>query len=341
MENIIICTWGISPTYRRRVKLNIQKAIDTGYDKIIPYIILTDDPSDFYELQDKTKKIVDIIDIHETRAKYSPWSESVEYISREKDEEKYGKDFVYNRDKLGKRFSYGLHRFYLPRVSELGYNRFVHNDPDHDIRYDKIVSGEITEEYFWNEFNTPINTMKGGELTTYTPEQTWGNVMINISNILRYEMKKRHSEYKYQIQYIFNKFVFTEGPFRYYHLENADDVLKYFLYWDEVAEINLTENGLVDCSKGTSAGMYLDYAMWAVVNDMMKITPMNFGRTCQSLNIFWSDRYFCPSPLSYTFPDGRFLDVLPGKTKEDFLTINKELLDIVDKLGWFHDQWPD
>ncbi len=27
--------------------------------------------------------------------------------------------------------------------------------------YDKIVSGELTEEQFWDEFNTPVNSMKG------------------------------------------------------------------------------------------------------------------------------------------------------------------------------------
>ena len=66
----IISIWGLGPTYRDRVKHNIQKAIDIGYDNIMDYIILTDVPEDFFELRDATKKIIDIVNIHDVREIY-------------------------------------------------------------------------------------------------------------------------------------------------------------------------------------------------------------------------------------------------------------------------------
>ena len=50
-ETIIVATWGCGPTYRDRVKQNILKAKNTNYDKIIPYLILTDYVDDFLEFK--------------------------------------------------------------------------------------------------------------------------------------------------------------------------------------------------------------------------------------------------------------------------------------------------
>lgn len=337
MQNIIVGTWGIGPSYRRRVKLSIEEAINSGYDNILPYIILTDQPEYFYELQDKTKKIIDIINIHDVREKYSPWSVDYEYISKEQTEEKYSEDYNKHRD-IGKRFSYGMHRFYLPRISELGYNKFLHCDSDYWIRYDKIVDGSIKETDFWDEFNTPVNTMKGTGYTVYPFDNPWSQTMINFENIFRFEMKKRYPEYKHRLYYIFHEFVFTEGPFRYYHIQNKENVLKYFLLWDEITQINLTDSDLVRHSSG-STNVFLDYAIWMVVNEILGIRTINFPFGVHNLRIFWSDRYFDPPPLSHMLPDGRKIDIVPGTSREDFLIKNKELFDAFEKSNRFHDQF--
>lgn len=339
MKDIIVGTWGIGPSNRRRVKLHIEEAIKSGYDNILPYIILTDQPEDFYELQDKTKKIVDIVNIHEIREKYSPWSIEYEYISKEQTEEKYAEDYIKHRDE-GKRFSYGLHRFYLPRISELRYRKFLHCDADYWIRYDKITNGTIKENEFWDEFHTHPNTMKGSGYTIYNPDGLWTQAMISFQNIFRFEMMRRHPEFRDKLHYVFHQFILTEGPFRYYHFRISEDIFKYFLYWDEITEINLRDNELASHSSGAS-NMFLDYAIWMVVNEMLRIKTIDFPFGVYNLRTFWSDRYFDPTALQYTMEDGTTIHVKSGKTKKEFMEINKELIEKLMSSGKFFDQFPD
>jgi len=339
MENIIVTTWGLGSSYRKRVIHNIQKAIDTKYDNVLPCIILTDKPSDFYELQDKTKKIIDIVDFHALREKYSPWSEEFEYVSKEiNDEGKFGVDFRKSRDQ-DKRFSYALHRFSLPRISELGYNKFLHCDCDFDIRYDKIVSGEVTEDAFWNEFDTPINTMKGCDLEYHKVDgnsgECWANVTILMGNILRFEMSIRHPEYnnigKHNLYCLKIDHLQTEGPFRYYNLENSSMVLQYFLFWDEIAKIILTHPYL-RLGVGGSGYMYIDNIMHTVTNDMLGITPLNFDKKWHTANIYLGDRFYFPRSVGAIINE-KEIALKAADTKEEFLRINKEVLDILKQKG--------
>lgn len=346
MENIIVGTWGIGPSYRRRVRLNIQKAINTGYDNILPYIILTDAPEEFYELQDKTKKIIDIVDIHEVREKYSPWSKNYEIIPKEKyDEVKYGKEFRENYDNGKYLFSYALYRFYLPRISELGYNKFIHCDCDYNIRYDKIVNGSINEKDFWEHLNTPVYTMRGETFVEYHHNNAindWSNITITMANILRYEMGRRHPEYKKKLNYVAETFPFTEGCFRYYHFKKSSEILQYFLFWDEIAEICLTDDIFRVCSGGSSR-MYIDYVMWIVANDMFGIKCMDFSKQFQTSHMYWSDRYFYPLEIGTNKPDGTLVRLNPAETREKFLEINKEAIEYLksNDLGYFNEHSPD
>jgi hypothetical protein len=334
MENIIVTTWGLGASYRKRVIHNIQKAIDTKYDNVLPYIILTDKPSDFYELQDKTKKIIDIVDFHAMREKYSPSSEEYEYVSKEIDDEgKFGVDFRKSYSQ-GKRFSYALHRFSLPRISELGYNRFLHCDCDTDIRYDKIVSGEVTEEEFWNEFDTPVNTMKGCDLE-YQKMSTecgkcWANITILVGNILRYEMSIRHPEYMGKLYCLKIDHIQTEGPFRYYNLENSSMIHQYFLFWDEICKMSLTHPYLKQGIGGSY--MYVDNVMHTVTNDMFEITPLNFDKKWHTVNIYLGDRFYFPRPMDAVI-NGKKVEIKEADTKEKFLIINKELIDVLKQSG--------
>jgi hypothetical protein len=60
-EKPIALIWGLGPSYRKRVKSTIETALNSGYDNIMEFIILTDVPEDFYELRDTSKKIIDIL----------------------------------------------------------------------------------------------------------------------------------------------------------------------------------------------------------------------------------------------------------------------------------------
>ena len=61
MEKPVVSIWGIGPSYRLRVKKHIEEALNSGYENIMEFVILTDDTDDFKELCEKTDKIKCII----------------------------------------------------------------------------------------------------------------------------------------------------------------------------------------------------------------------------------------------------------------------------------------
>ena len=114
MNKPVISLWGLGPSYRRRVKLNILDAMSMGYDNMMDYVVLTDCPEDFTEFAEQTGKIKAIIDINKAREPY-PWSPELEHIpSAVNDEKEYGKQYVDNMRK-GKMFSY---TFYIIRCKD-------------------------------------------------------------------------------------------------------------------------------------------------------------------------------------------------------------------------------
>ena len=329
IPKVLVSIWGIGPTYRNRAKLTIQKAIDTGYHHILPYIILTDVPSDFYELRDKTDKIIDIVDIHTEREKYSTWSKEVEYLCQEKhDEQKYGEEFV---DALNHsmRFSYAVHRFIFPRIAELGYNRFLHSDGDVDIRYDKIVNGTLSEEEFWVQFNTPVNSVRGLDLQTMkmdTGGAHYFNISIIVADILRYEIERLHPEYNH-LYCMHLETTQTECGFRYYHFADTSRILKYFEIWDEIAYMILHHRYLVQAIGGPGY-VRIDNVMHTVLADVFQMQVLDFGKEYHLVNINNADRYFSPRGM-WAFINGVEVVIKPGKTREDFMEVNKELIEVL------------
>ena len=329
IPKVLVSIWGLGPTYRNRMKITIQKAIDTGYPHILPYIILTDVPSDFYELRDKTDKIIDIIDLHAEREKYSSWSKELEYLCQERyDEQKYGEEF-FNAKEQSKKFSYAVHRFVFPRIAELGYNRFLHSDGDVDIRYDKIVNGTLSEEEFWEQFNTPVNSVRGLDLETKkmdTGGAHYFNISIIVADILRYEIERLHPEYNH-LYCMHLETTQTECGFRYYHFADTSRILKYFEIWDEIAYIVLSHRYL---RQAVGAGGYvnIDNVMHTVLADVFQMQMLNFGKEYHLVNIHNADRYFCPRPLG-AFINGVEVVIKAGKTRDDYMEINKELIEVL------------
>jgi len=333
IPKVLVSIWGVGPSYRNRVKSTIQKAINTGYPHILPYIILTDVPSDFYELQDKTDKIIDIVDIHTEREKYSPWSKEVEYLCQERcDEQKYGEEFLQAWE-VGKRFSYATHRFAFPRIAELGFSRFLHCDSDVDIRYDKVVNGELSEEEFWEQFNTPVNSMKGLDLEQRNLDGgggTYFNVSIIAGNILRYEIERLHPEYNHLYCFCITH-TQTECGFRYYHLSDTLLIWKYFELWDEIAYIML-HHRILKQALGAGGYVYIDNIMHTVLSDIFKMEMLNFGKEYYYVNIYNADRYFMPRPIGAII-NGVEICSQPAKTRDEYMKINKELIVILKERG--------
>lgn len=334
IPKVIVLIWAIGPSYRNRLKSRLQYTFDIGYPHILPYIILTDVPGDFYELRDKTDKIIEILDIHEEREKYSPWSKNIEYLCQERyDEVKYSEEFVHARRCLGKNFSYATHRFAFPRISELGYNRLLHSDHDVDIRYDKIVNGEITEEKFWEQFNTPVNSMKGLDYQTFYLDNQgmwYGNASIIVGNVLRYVMQQRHPEFNH-LHCLHHEHTQTECGFRYYHFADASLVKKYFDLWDEIAYMMLHSPSLKQ-SIGAGGYVDIDNVMHTVLCDLLKMSIISFEREYYRVNFFNSDRYFWPRALG-AFINGVEVALEPAKSLEEFMEKNKEVIKILRERG--------
>jgi hypothetical protein len=339
MDKPVISLWGLGPSYRRRVKLNILDAMSMGYDNMMDYVVLTDCPEDFTEFAEQTGKIKAIIDINKAREPY-PWSPELEHIpSAVNDEKEYGKQYVDNMRK-GKMFSYSLHRFSFPTIAELGYNKIVFMDGDVKIRYDKIVNGELTEEQFWEEFNTPVNSMKGCVAeTVYIEKETlqfhkaqamgWDQSMLALQacSIMYYELCKKHNANKY---YLVQRLPITEGPFRYYNLESPDKVKEVFDIWNDCMELALSNMHLRTCQH-CGGYMLCDYMPIATANLYCGVEVLNFPNTIYNRQIHFEDRYFIPPGVP-----GFGGNFATGDSLDDFMEKNKELKQMMDE----HKAWP-
>jgi len=339
MNDIIVATWGIGKTYRDRVKHNIRKAISTGYDKVLPYVILTDDPDYFQDLVNETDLVKKVININDERRKYSPWSFDLEYIPDEGEDGKYGNDYRNNNYRNDKIFSYGLNRFSLPTISDMGYKKFIMCDSDTDIRYDKIVNNQCTEEDFWKEYDTPVSSMKGCDLELFhmnrdCPEHSngWARGNIVMANILRYHFQKKYPHLK-KVHFLSQEYTQTEGPFRYYNLDSSQKVMEVFKLWNEGTEMMLSDDRTRWQLK-PGGYMFIDNVLFTVASEMLDIKIMNFDKFWHTVNIYIADRHFYPKGNGYMVDD-KILSFMPADTKEEFYQVNHVLINhLIDKGEW-------
>jgi hypothetical protein len=335
-KEIVVATWGIGKSYRNRVKHNIQKSINTGYDKILPYIILTDHPEDFNEFRLKNNKILDVININDERKLHSNWSFDLEYIPDTLDEIEYSILYREKNNKEHKKFSYGLNRFSLPTIAKLGYTKFILCDSDVDIRYDLIVDGTISENIFWEQFNTSINTMKGVDLEHFnmSDNSTWSKANIILANLLKYNIFQNHPYLK-KPNFLGLNYTQTEGPFRYYNLIDKYKVNKVFEIWDECIKFILSD---FQFRQQISPGvyMYIDNLAFSITNELLDIGFLNFDKAFFKVNVYKSDRFFFPMGGNETI-NGSEISLQPANTLEEFLIKNKELIEYYKSIN----NWPD
>lgn len=336
MNDIIVATWGIGQVYRDRVKHNIRKAMATGYDKVMPYVILTDNVDYFDDLKSEfPDKILTTINIITTRHEFCQWdSGNFEHIVLEDDPVKYGKAYREDNWKLGKRFSYGLNRFSLPIIWRMGFKKILMCDSDTDIRYD-LIGKDFTEAEFWAEFDTPVNTMKGCDLETFDAKEhyddAWRFSNVVISNILKYEIGNRFDKYRGALDIMSRSVTQTEGPFRFYHFKNVDDVIEYFKIWDWCMYIMLTTKQLnIHCTAGTY--MYIDNIPFTTAALAMGIKALNFPKKYHKVNIYKADRHFYPKGHAHDV-NGESLSLQPHDDKEEFLRINAKLINYLKSRG--------
>lgn len=337
-EKPIIATWGIGPSYRKRVKQHIIDSVESGYDNIMEYSILTDYPEDFDDISKETGKIKFLTNIHEVRKNFQ-WSIDREHIPNFLDYENYGKQYVEN-NRNNKHFSYGLHRYALPDLAAKGYTKILFIDPDMKINYEKI-NVEFSEEEFWSEFNTPINSVKGcvaetiaiKDYSTLQVSRCMGhNISIyalQICTAVLLQLDKIFNENKFRV---LTSFDLTEGPFRFYNFRTSDDVTKYFQYWEESQKIIMTNDELI---KYLSCGgyMYCDYLPVACANISLGLSIENFSNIIYDIAVHYEDRYFLPRNTDATLG----LPINPAENLDEFLSINKETLETCTKAG----AWPN
>ena len=348
MNKPIVSIWGFGPSYRNRVKLNILDAISMGYDNMMDYVILTDYPEDFYEFAEQTGKIKAIINIHEARKDYE-WSKELEFIPPSATDPKaYGDEYkaaLSNR----KFFSYSVHRFSFPTIAELGYNKVVFMDGDVKLRYDKIINGEMTEEEFWNEFDTPLDSMKGcvyefvgikhdvfdqhGGTFGFKWSMAMGTGQsfgaLQACSLVLNELYKKYQIFK---DPVITKLELTEGPFRYYNFSSPEKLKHYFETWNECIKMFYSDPILQNYQQ-CGGYMLCDYMPVATVNKFHEMQVMNFPNNVYVRQIHYTDRYFLP--LTGGAP-GLGTHFTPGDSEEDFLEKNKELKIIMDE----RNAWP-
>jgi hypothetical protein len=240
-----------------------------------------------------------------------------------------------------KHFSYSLHRFSFPTIAELGYNKIVFMDGDVKLRYDKIVSGELTEEQFWAEFDTPANSMKGcvaetGYIDKQTFQYNWMRAMgadqsmvaLQLCSILLHELHKTYGSNGFPL---ITHLPITEGPFRYYHLESPQKVKDLFDVWNECIRMVMSNIYFRGCQQ-CGGYMLCDYMPIATTNIYCGIQVLNFPNTVYNRQIHFEDRYFLPPGVPGI--GGQFNT---ANSQEEFLENNQELKQILDeRKSWPH-----
>jgi hypothetical protein len=327
----IILTWGTGPSYRKRVKHNIELALSSGYDSIMDYIILTDVPEDFYELRDRTKKIIDIVDIHKEREMY-PWSIECEYIPT--NQETYGDDYRNGIDSIdNKLFTHALDRFSIPRALELGYSKFLMYDPDMKLHYDKIVKGEITEEFFWDKFETPINSMKA--IWKESIEIKHDNIFTNARclgggsevalQLLSFSIYCLNQKFNLNFPALHSKLDVTEGNLKYFNLESTYFAKRWFDVLNESAKICYGFEHNFRKLNASNGHMLSGVLPYSISNLYMNVGVLNFPHyEIFNTNIYADDRYFLPA-TQFALDDGTILKF--ANTQEEFYEINKEIIE--------------
>jgi len=166
----------------------------------------------------------------------------------------------------------------------------------------------------------------------YQGHNEYLNQRIQLGAILRYELGKKYfNKYENKGPFI-SSITQTEGPFRYYNLQDSNMVKEYYQMWEDAMKICYDDIFLKRTICG-STYMLIDNIPFSITNQLLNITTLNFDKFWHTVNIYYQDRHFFPRGT--TGGDGKSL--YPSDTVEDFLELNK------DHIKWLKDNksWID
>lgn len=350
-ETIIAsCTFG--PTYRDRLKFQIEEAASLGYDKVMKHFIITDRVEDFVGLDKKLQSmIIDVVDIEDMR-KDDEFSKMYEPLPEEKvDEEIHAQQLRYNSDQRRLLFSYNLRRYSFKGMAERGISKFLLIDNDVKVNYDNIFKNNISEEDFWNVFNIPSNCIKGCgyETLKWSPEMgedntirlVWSRSMGNRDSMLALQACSVVA-YQYYLETqnlqkfnIIDKLEVLEGGLRLYNFENAEKLNQYFNTMNRVCKIFLENDNLRNCNL---AGGYIlcDYLPTSLTNIIENISAQHFPGHMFEFRNFFEDRFWGPPYIYHPLCEGEPKHFLPAKNRKEFYEINAKMITAMKSTN----QWP-
>lgn len=351
-KETVTATWGFGPTYRERIIYQIETAANFGYDKVMKYVVLTDRVEDFVGLPSHIQNlIIDVVDIEEMR-KGDEWSKIYEPLPEEKiDDELYAKEWRYNHDVRKILFSYGIRRYVMKRLAELGITKFLIMDSDMKLHYDYVANGRKTEEEFWGEFNIPNNCVKGCgyevlKVSSMHESQDFIKLIWSRTagehdsrtglQAAAVAMFKYHEEMGTLDQFFIPlELPILEGPVRLYNFETVEKLKSYWNTFNTVYKIYLENRALYNaCLCGNY--MLCDLFMTATTNVIEKMQVCHFPGHMYENRQFFIDRFW--GPPYYQNPDcnGKNVFLLQAKSKKEFLEINAECIECMKQKG----QWP-
>lgn len=354
-EQIVIATWGFGPTYRDRVKYNIEEAYNSGYQRLMKFVIMTDYVSDFTNLKPEIQDmIVGVFDINELRQQ-DDFSFQFEPIPKNVvDDAEYAKEWRSICDDQHQLMSYGLKRYLLKAIAEhTEYTKILMIDSDVELPYDRLVSGQLDERSFWAHLNTPENTIRGcgyEELRILrTGISTFSGVFeligsksmggtdsvkgLQAATAVMYEYLRAHQR--------LNEFdplermPILEGPVRYFNFSSKERLRSFFNTFNHVMKIFLETRQLYSCN--TCGGYILcDYLPLSLTMILEKTNSFHFAGQMYHFRIFHEDRFFGPSWTEYPDCNGKHLYLKEAKSRKEFLEINAEIIECMKK----NNQWP-
>ena len=268
-KDIVISTWGFGPTYRNRIKFQIEEAIKSGYNPLMKYVILTDHINDFVGLdQSMRDMIIDVVDIEDLR-KDDEFSLKYEPLPEEKvDDYEYAKQLRYNSD-------------------------------------NRLVSGQISEETYWNIFDTPENSIKGsgyevikfGRIDDQQKMEFIYGKTIGSTDSTRVLQACSTVTYKYYEERgeldrwkILEELATLEGCIRYYNFESTEKLDAFFNSYNSIYNLFLEQPRLYDVNR---CGNYMlcDVIPLALASQVNDIELLHFPGSLYQLRVFFQDRF--------------------------------------------------
>lgn len=349
-QDTIIVTWGFGPTYRDRIKYQIDEASKVGYDKVMKYFILTDKVEDFVGLDKNIQDlIIDAVDIEELR-KDDEFSKTYEPLpEKTDDDELYAKQIRDLSDNKGLLLSYGLKRYVIKALAERGITKFLYMDSDIELFYKHILEGKISEEDFWKEFNTPVNSVKGCgyERIYFTGvnnnqmEFVWSRSAGVQDSKYAFQAcsivaDKYYSEIGHPESFeIITSLPILEGPLRLFNFDSPSKVMEYFNTFNHVYRLFLENRKLYETNL---CGGYIlcDYFPLALTNIIQRMESMHFTGKMFQFRVFFEDRFWGAPWHEDPSCDSETKHLISTKNKKEFLEVNAKLIECMKAKN----QWP-